>query len=49
MEIISTLFIKHEELEQRKQINDEMRMRMGSLQHFNEDSEEVDRCLAENS
>lgn len=49
MEIITTLFTKHEELDQRKKINDEMRMRMNSLQHFNEDSEEVDNQLVANS
>lgn len=49
MEIITTLFTKFEELDQRKKINDEMRMRMNTLQHFNEDSEELNRSLVENS
>lgn len=43
MEIIATLFTKFEELDQRKKINDEMRMRMNTLQHFNEDTEELNR------
>lgn len=43
------LFTKYEELHQRKQINDEMRMRMNTLQHFNEDTEELNRAVLENS
>lgn len=49
VEIMSSLFEKQAELQRRKHINDQMRMRMASLQHFNEDSTELDQALLKNS
>jgi hypothetical protein len=43
------LFEKQVELEKRKKINDEMRMRMDSLHYFNEDSEHLDKIVVENA
>ena len=38
MEIIATLYEKQGQLERRKKINDEMRMRMDTLEYFSEDT-----------
>ena len=46
---MTSLYEKQGELERRKHINDEMRMRMTSLQLFNEDSSELDAALTKNA
>lgn len=45
VEIVTSLLEKQVELEKRKKINDEMRMRMDSLHYFNEDSEQLDKII----
>ena len=49
MEIIATLYEKQGELERRKKVNDEMRMRMDTLEYFSEDTEKLDNELVKNA